>query len=355
MQIGEFSDRSGISHKRLRVYAAEGVLVPAAVDAASGYRFYSGDQLRQAEVIDALRQADVPLAVIRELMTDLSEAHLDAWERQVDADAAARRRALARVREIVASLQRVPPPGSTDDFERATTMKLITAGCSETGPLRNTNEDVVVSTERLALVADGMGGLPGGDVASRVAATLIRATFTGRSLDELEAALRAANWAIWDRASSRSELTGMGTTACAVGLLDDGGLAVVNVGDSRAYLWHAGELSQLTADHTVTADLVNQGQISEDDAPGHPHFGVLTRVLGVAPAVAIDGARRSVVTGDRLMVCSDGLVNELSAAEIAGLMAFEGDVQAAAEDLVGLAIAKGGRDNVSAVIAEVAA
>lgn len=96
-------------------------------------------------------------------------------------------------------------------------------------------------------------------------------------------------------------------------------------------------------------------KLSEDEAPKHPHFGILSRALGVAPEVAIDSSRRSVVSGDRLMVCSDGLANELSTAEFANIISAEGDVAAVAEHLVASTIAKGGRDNVSAVVAEVVA
>ena len=98
--------------------------------------------------------------------------------------------------------------------------------------------------------------------AANAARALVLAAFTGRSMDELEAAVRAANWAIWDRARGHSELAGMGTTICAAGLLDSGRLALVHVGDSRVYLWHDGELRQLTEDHTVTAELVRRGERS---------------------------------------------------------------------------------------------
>jgi PPM family protein phosphatase len=234
-------------------------------------------------------------------------------------------------------------------------MKLRTAGRSETGPVRRNNEDAIVSSDRLAAVADGMGGLPGGEIAASAATGLLRAAFRGGPLAEIEAAVRAANWAIWARASEQPELAGMGTTICAAGLLEDGHLGVVHVGDSRAYLWHDGGLLQLTLDHTVTAELVSRGELSEEEEPRHPHFGVLTRALGVAPEVAIDSERLSVVPGDRLLVCSDGLVNELSRAEIAGAMAAHEDVNALADNLVEMAIAHGGRDNVSVVVAEVAA
>lgn len=233
--------------------------------------------------------------------------------------------------------------------------KLRTAGRTDIGQLREKNEDAIVSTDRLALVADGMGGHPGGKIAANAAAGVIPAVFTGRSVDELEAAVRAANWTIRDRAVAQSGLEGMGTTICAAGLLTDGHVALVNVGDSRAYLWHEGTLTKLTQDHSVTAELIERGELREEEAPQHPHYGVLTRALGVGVDVEIDRRTLAVEERDRIVVCSDGLFNELSGEEIASAMAEGGDVAAIVHQLIDRAIAHGGRDNVSVVVAEVAA
>ena len=231
---------------------------------------------------------------------------------------------------------------------------LRTAGRTDIGQLRENNEDAIVSSDRLALVADGMGGHPGGEIAANAAASVVPAVFTGRSVDELEAAVRAANWAIRDRGLAQPGLEGMGTTVCAAGLLTDGYLALANVGDSRAYLWHDGTLTQLTEDHSVTAELIQRGELREEDAPQHPYYGVLTRALGVGPDVEIDRRTVAVEEGDRIVVCSDGLFNELSGKEIAGTLGGDGDVDAIADTLIERAITHGGRDNVSVVVAEVA-
>ena len=199
------------------------------------------------------------------------------------------------------------------------------------------------------------GGTSGGRDAANVVAGLVPASFRGHSVDELEAAVRAANWAIRDRAFAQPGLEGMGTTVCAAGLLADGSLALVNVGDSRAYLWHGGALHQLTRDHSVTADLVERGDLQEEEVADHPYYGVLTRALGVGPDVEIDRATIAVERGDRIMICSDGLFNELSSLEIANAMTGGGDVATVVDDLIDRAIAHGGRDNVSVVVAEVAA
>jgi len=219
--------------------------------------------------------------------------------------------------------------------------------------VRDNNEDALVSNDHLAAVADGMGGHPGGEVASAVAIALTQAAFTGRSLDELQAAVRAANRAIWDRASAGLE--GMGTTICAAGLTEDGNLAVVNVGDSRAYVFRNGSLTQLTQDHSVTAEAVRRGELSEHEALDHPHRSVLTRALGVAPDVELDSTAHSAIEGDRLLLCTDGLFNEVPNDEIASIMAATGDIQTTADGLVELALSRGGRDNISVVLGEIGA
>jgi PPM family protein phosphatase len=234
-------------------------------------------------------------------------------------------------------------------------MRLRTGCHTDIGRVRDHNEDSVVSDDHLAAVADGMGGHPGGEVASSVAVALVQAAFTGRSLDELQAAVRAANRAIWDRAGAAADLEGMGTTLCAVGLTGDGSLVVVNVGDSRACMLRNESLTQLTNDHSVTAELVRRGELSEHEALDHPHHGILTRALGVGPDVELDSASYPAVEGDRLLLATDGLFNEVPNDEIASLMGTTEDLDAAAHELVELAVSRGGRDNVSVVIGEMSA
>ena len=353
MPIGDFSERSGLSPKRLRTYAGAGLLIPAAVDSTSGYRYYSPGQLRDARLIDTLRQVGLPLADIRTLLHDPSREQLDAWARRLETDAAQRQNALDLARRLLDV-----PSHAASDRERSGKVpmtSLKTAGRTETGPVRDDNQDALVTNDHLMVVADGMGGHPGGDLASAVAVALVQAAFTGRSADELEAAVRAANRAIWDRAAASSELEGMGTTICAAGLIEDGRIVIVNVGDSRAYLFRDGSLNQLTRDHSVTADLVRIGELSEEAALHHPHRGVLTRALGVGPDVDLDSASHPAAPGERFLLCTDGLVNLVSDHEIAALMATGGEVVAIADALVELALSRGGHDNVSVVVADVAA
>ncbi len=355
MAIGEFSDRSGISAKRLRTYATEGLLAPAAVDPGSGYRYYSPGQLADARVVEALRQAGVALAEIRVFMSHPSGDQLDLWARKLQIALKDRQDALMLARQLIDASEDALFPRATSDSKEAPMTTMQAAGRTDIGQLRENNEDVIVSTDRLLLVADGMGGHPGGEIAANTAAAVVPAAYTGRSVDELEAAVRAANWAIHDRAGAQPELEGMGTTICAVGLLADGHLGLVHVGDSRAYLWRQGSLTKLTEDHSITAELIRRGELRESEATQHPRYGVLTRALGVGPDIEIERTTLPVEAGDRIVVCSDGLFNELSGVDIERAVAGGSDVAAVVDSLVDGAIARGGHDNVSVVVAEVAA
>ncbi|HEY6316579.1 MAG TPA: Stp1/IreP family PP2C-type Ser/Thr phosphatase [Acidimicrobiia bacterium] len=353
MPIGEFSEHSGLSPKRLRSYAAGGLLVPTAVDSASGYRYYSPGQLREAKLIDTLREAGIPLADIAALLRDPSCDQLDDWARRVEIDAEHRHEALDLARRLLSIESTSLTPVDNEGSGKESMMKLKAVSHTDIGRVRDNNEDAVVNSDHLAAVADGMGGHPGGEVASAVAVALLEAAFTGRSLDELQAAVRAANRAIWDRAGASAELEGMGTTICAAGLTGDGSLVVVNVGDSRAWMLRNGSLTQLTDDHSVTAELVRRGELSEQEALDHPQRSILTRALGVGPNVELDSATHPAEEGDRLLVCTDGLSNEVPNDEIASLMAATEDLQATADTLVDLALSRGGRDNVAVVVAEI--
>ena len=355
MSIGEFSERSGLSPKRLRSYAAGGLLLPSAVDASSGYRYYSPGQLREAKLIDALRLAGMPLSAIGALLDHPSTERLDAWAQHVELEAVQRHDALDRARHLLtADVESHALNTDQRPRGRGPMPRLKTAVRTDIGR-RDSNEDVALAQDRLVVVADGMGGHEGGEVASALAAGLVQAAFTGRSLDELRAGVRAANRAVWERARASADLEGMGTTLCTVGLTDDASLGVVNVGDSRAYLLRDGALRQLTEDHSVTAELVRRGELTEAEAREHPHRALLTRALGVISDVDADSTIEPALDGDRLLVCSDGLFNEIDDDEIASLMTTATDVDAAADALVNIALSNGGRDNVSVVVADVVA
>jgi protein phosphatase len=356
MTIGEFSKRSGLSPKRLRSYAAAGLLVPAAVDSGSGYRYYVPLQLREAQLIGALRSAGFPLADIATVLGDRSGAHLDDWARRVRDDAARRHAALRRARRLLAVDADGPDGPDADAPEcsrRDEMMMLRTAARTDIGRVRASNQDAVLCLDRLVAVADGMGGAPAGETASSLVLAVVEAAFTGRSADELEAAVRAANRAIFERATEDEDLQGMGTTLCAAGLTRDGHLAVVNVGDSRAYLLRDGEVRRLTEDHSIVADLVRRGELTDEQARLHRDRNVLTRAVGVGPTVDVDAVVEPAGPGDRVLLCTDGLTGEVGQEHIVSLMETTGDLAGVADALVELALANGGNDNVAVVVADV--
>jgi protein phosphatase len=244
------------------------------------------------------------------------------------------------------------PMTHTTDYE------LRPGGVTDTGNVRESNQDQLLTAGDLVAVADGMGGHRAGEVASRLAVDTLQAAFDDDpTADGLVAAVLAANQAVWERSEAEPELRGMGTTIAAVALVADGGakaLAIVNVGDSRAYLLEQGGLRRLTSDHSLVAELVRAGEITEDEARIHPHRNVLTRALGVAAEIEPYVGRAAPVRGDRLLLCSDGLFNELDEAQIAAVLAEVADPTDAATRLVDEAKLHGGNDNITALVLDIA-
>lgn len=232
------------------------------------------------------------------------------------------------------------------------------AARSDVGLVRSNNQDSAYAGPHLLVVADGMGGHAGGDVASSVAVAAL-APLDGEShgpddaLDELERALEAARDEIVARTHSDPDLTGMGTTVTAI-LRAGNKLAMVHLGDSRGYLLRDGALSQVTTDHTFVQHLVNTGKITAEEAEHHPQRSVVMRVLGdFEPDVAPDLSVREARPGDRWLLCSDGLSGFVSAETIADTMRALEDVDACADRLVQLALRAGGGDNVTVIVADV--
>jgi PPM family protein phosphatase len=233
--------------------------------------------------------------------------------------------------------------------------QLRAAGSTDPGQVRPQNQDTYLARGDLVLVADGMGGYAGGEVAAEIAAEVVGAQFLGESTAQgLTDAVLDANRQIFERGAEPG-LEGMGTTLVAlavVGAGDGSRLLLANVGDSRAYLLHHGELRQLTEDHSVAAELVRMGRIDEDEGREHPGRHVLTRALGVDRDVAPDLIELVPEEADRILLCSDGLSNELDLDEIRALLEV-GEPSDAARALVAAANAHGGLDNITAVVADV--
>jgi protein phosphatase len=230
------------------------------------------------------------------------------------------------------------------------------AAASDVGLIRQVNEDSVQVRSRVAIVADGMGGHAAGEVASAIAVRAIEEAFEVEpTTDGLVAAVELANSRIIDDALAHPERAGMGTTVVAVALVDDGGVVVpvvVNVGDSRAYQLRDGALRQLTVDHSVAEEWVRQGRLTPEEAAVHPRRHQLTRVLGLDGGVNVDVFPVDARSGDRILLCSDGLTNELDDTVIAELANEPHHLDDAVAALVRAANTHGGRDNISVVLIE---
>jgi serine/threonine protein phosphatase PrpC len=235
-------------------------------------------------------------------------------------------------------------------------IRLVPGSATAVGQVRAVNQDAVLVTGALFAVADGMGGHRGGEVASAVALEALAEAVNGQTTEELVEGVERANRAVFDRAGADSSLAGMGTTLVLLGLVTHEGrgrLGIVNVGDSRAYLLAGLEFAQLSEDHSLVETLVRSGQLTEDEAANHPRRNVLTRALGIEPDVDVDAWVIEPHAGDRFLLCSDGLFNELDDDEITAVLRQLIDPSQAATELVRLADEAGGRDNISVVVVDV--
>lgn len=240
---------------------------------------------------------------------------------------------------------------------------IVTAGLTDVGRVRSNNQDSIgefIQREpslRLLVVADGMGGHRGGEVASQMAVEAVRAAFQGGGdspPEVLRAALERANQQVNEASQRDRSLNGMGTT-CVAMLFGRGGQAwVAHVGDSRAYRLRGGQLTQLTDDHSIVGELVRMGRISAEEARTHPQRNEILRAIGTQETVAVDLEAVPVQPGDRFLLCSDGLYGMLTDAEIAEVLRGEGPNDAA-RILVDRANERGGVDNISVQIAVVPA
>ena len=233
-----------------------------------------------------------------------------------------------------------------------------TEAISHVGLVRKGNEDsyLINSSLGLFVVADGMGGHEAGEVASKVAVKSLERTLT--QAPDGETALRdgilAANSEIFGMAQADSKLNGMGTTLTAV-YYHSGKVLIGHVGDSRAYLIRNFVATLLTRDHSLVNELVQSGHITEEEALNHPQRHVVTRALGIDPMVEIDLLVQEIKAGDRLVLCTDGLSNLVSAEEIAETFNHSRGTDNRGlplERLKQLALERGGYDNLTAVLIE---
>jgi protein phosphatase len=240
---------------------------------------------------------------------------------------------------------------------------------TDTGRVRSINQDsyAVLPERGLYVVADGMGGAQGGEVASQLAIETIEEAYREPTADALAEAIASANERIFHAAEAPG-LRGMGTTTVALALVPEEAdpddttagegrpsqhLLVANVGDSRAYLYRDGGLTQITDDHSIVGELLRDGRITAQEAEAHPQRNIITRVLGVYPEVVPDLWPVDPMRGDRYLLCSDGLFNEVGDDQIAAVLRRLSDPSEAAGELVRLANEGGGRDNITVIVLDV--
>ena len=232
-------------------------------------------------------------------------------------------------------------------------MRYLWAAATHKGMVRQNNEDSLYpetsgesNGPATLVVADGMGGHVAGEVASRLA---VNAAASNMLLPSDRVA--AGNRAIREEVAREPDLEGMGTTMTLVSLGEDGSATFAHVGDSRAYLYRAGELRQLTEDHTIAAEYVAQGEISAEEAASHPQRHILTRTLGLSRFVNIDEIQIALEPEDRILLCSDGLNEMVSDDAIAAAM-DGGTVDDIAWKLIEMANEAGGVDNITVIVVD---
>ncbi|MBF9067997.1 MerR family transcriptional regulator [Streptacidiphilus fuscans] len=355
LTIGAFARRARLSPKALRLYDDLGLLPPVRVDPQNGYRYYAPAQLEQARLVAWLRLLGMPLARIQTvcaLPPAEAATEVAAYWARVEDDTASRRRLAAF---LVDHLN-----GTTGkDHEPMITkpLTLCCAAASDTGLVRESNQDTAYAGPGLLAVADGFG--PAGALAGSLAVEALKpvagtlAPGQGDVLNLLTDAVAEANRGVEGLADA-----GSGTTLTALlwtgSTADDAGMALVHVGDSRAYLLRDGELFRITQDHSHVQSLVDEGRLTADEAATHPQRALLTRALDGRADSRADLTLQQVRVGDRYLLCSDGLSAVIAEEELRQTLINAEHPDAAVRELVVLARRAGGPDNVACAVADVA-
>ena len=243
--------------------------------------------------------------------------------------------------------------------------KITSAGLSDIGLVRQNNEDVWAEVPEIGLyvLADGMGGHQAGEIAARETVNALCrvikrkiTTIKDGTIAEVRELLRHAivhvNGQIFKMGRSKLELRGMGTTVCCL-LFHPEGLVTAHVGDSRIYRLRGMKFEQITKDHSLLCELVDQGQLNEQQVADFLYKNIITKAVGTEPKVEPGVEANRVMVGDIYMMCSDGLSDLLAPEEMAAILTKESTIKRAAQILVATANEKGGRDNITVVIAKV--
>ncbi len=318
---------SGLSPKALRLYDELELLVPARVDPATGYRYYTADQLERARLVAWLRRIGLPLNQIQQvgaLDPEQAADRISAYWEQVEAEVEARRR-LAR--SLVHWLTEKAPSPSLLIVDFAVR--------SDIGLVRELNQDTAYAGERLLAVADGFGvrGTPASTAAVRALRDLeadpdLHLVQAGDLLNALRGALETAN----------SQISGLesGTTLTAM-MWTGSKLALVHIGDSQAYVLRDGELYQITHDHSVVQFMVDEGRLTSEEAQSHPQRSLLVRALDGNSGSHPDVNLQDVRPDDRYLICSDGLTSVVPDSQVQAVLRDAGSADEAAGTLVAMA------------------
>ncbi|MGC9670604.1 MerR family transcriptional regulator [Planosporangium sp. 12N6] len=352
LTIGEFARACRLSPKALRLYDELGLLVPAHVDPRSGYRFYAPAQLERARLVAWLRRLGMPLARIR-VVCDLPPADaardVAAYRDRIVAETAARERLATFL------VDHLSGKGTAMPDTHRTTLGIRYAARTDTGKVRTSNEDAAYAGARLLAVADGIG-TPGGDRAAAAAIDALKPLEAGVPAGDLLNALRDAvadaDRALHGIAASEPGADSVGTTLTAM-LWAGSQLALVHIGDSRAYLLRDGELFQITHDHSYVQSLVDEGKLSPDEAASHPQRAMLLQALDGKGRARPDLSLHEARVGDRYLLCSDGLSAVVGAGPLRTALTTAGDPERVVGRLIDLAYRAGAPDNIACVVADV--
>ncbi|MER6614596.1 MerR family transcriptional regulator [Streptomyces xantholiticus] len=358
LTIGAFARVSRLSAKALRRYDEMGLLRPVRVDPFTGYRYYDEAQSERARLVAWLRRIGMPLARIGEVC-DLAESDASAAAREIRAHWARVEAETSARRDLADFLVNQLSGKDTDIMSQLTTPLAIRyAARSDRGLVRDSNQDVAYAGSRLLAVADGFGADGGRAGSAAVDALKPLETEAAKALGDaapprvgdllnaLEDAVRRADAAVHGLGDSGTTLTAMLWTGSR--------LALVHIGDTRAYLLREGTFFQITHDHTVVQSMIDEGTLDAEEAASHPQRAILLRALDgsegpARPDLRLHEAKR----GDRYLLCSDGLFAAVPHAGIRRTVETAPDPDAAVATLIALAHDAGAPDNVACVVADV--
>jgi len=246
---------------------------------------------------------------------------------------------------------------------KQSTLMLVNWGAAtDTGTLRVQNEDSFLAQDGMFVVADGMGGHNAGEVASAMAIKMLGDAQKAGVADanQLSEVIKQINKSIFQASADQTDQRGMGTTLTALALTPSNrnsevSVSVANIGDSRTYLLRNGEFRQVSVDHSYVQELVSEGLITKEEARTHARRNIVTRALGIEPNVAVDTWTLPLINGDRYILCSDGLVDEVTDEAIEQCVKQPISPQKLADQLVVIANQNGGRDNITVVVVDVVA